>query len=182
MSSFSPAGRLPLVLALGFAAVLIMQATKAHRILNERAQSQAAVTESVQRWKQSYMALADTAKKWESSYRREESIQDLVSLYEAVGLTEYGLRADTDSVMLQKVDPVTQNGMPIGLTKFCLASAASSESMGLQVQALNYQALFAGIKRLAKRPDIYIGTITVRGDKELPVANLGEFCVLLRKV
>lgn len=174
-------GKLPLVVALAFAAVLGVQGNKANQALSEKADAQGAVTESVQRWKQSYLALGDAVKEWSTRYRREDSVQDLVSLYSVVNVEQYGLRMNTDSLMLNKVEPVTRNDMSLGLTKICLASAGSSDGAALEVTAPNYQALFAGIKSLAARKDIHISTITVRGSKATPVANLGDFCVLMRK-
>lgn len=182
MINVGQATKIPLFFALVLAAVLMVQGIKAHRTLVAKAEAQGAVTESVERWKQSYMALADTVRKWESSYRREDSIQDLVSLYSVVGLADYGLIADTDAVIVHKIEPVTQNGMALGITRICLASATAGDNGGLQVQGANYQALFAGIKRLANRPDIYIGTINIKGDRAVPIASLGDFCVLLRKM
>lgn len=174
-------GKMPLMIALAFAAVLGIQGNKAYRALADKAAAQDAVTESVQRWKQSYLALGDAVKQWGASYRPEDSVQDLVSLYSVVNLEKYGLQMNTDSLVLNKVEPETRNGMAIGLTKICLASAGSGDGAALEVSAPNYQALFAGIKSLASRKDIYISTITVRGAKASPVANLGDFCVLMRK-
>jgi hypothetical protein len=174
-------GKFPLMIALAFSAVLGVQGNLAYVALANKAQAQEGVTESVQRWKQSYLALGDSVKKWGASYRREDSVQDLVSLFAVVNLEQYGLQVNTDSLLLNKVEPETRNGMAIGLTKICLASAGSAEGGSLEVSAPNYQALFAGLKRLSSRKDIFISTITVRGAKLTPVANLGDFCVLMRK-
>lgn len=181
ISSVSSRAKMPLVAALAFAAVLGVQGSKAFRTLSEKAATQGAVTESVQRWKQSYLALADAVKRWSAQYRREDSVQDLVSLYAVIDLPRYGLQVDTDALMLNKVEPEVRNGMAIGLTRICLTSAGSADAAGLEVRAPNYQALFAGVKALAGRPDIAISTITVRGAKAQPTAYLGDFCVLMRK-
>jgi len=174
------AQKLPLLIAMGFLIVAGVQGLKAYRTLSEKAVAQERATESVERWKQSYAALAGTVKRWESSYRHENSIQDLMSLYNAIGLEEYGLQTDVDTMILNKVEPVTQNGVALGLTCVYLASAGSGDTSSLEVRASNYQHLFAGVKRLSERPDIYIGMITIKGDKT-PTAKLGDFCVLLRK-
>lgn len=181
IDAIGSAPKFPLLVAIGVVVVMGLQGVNAYRTLTEKASAQEAVTESVQRWKQSYMAVADSVKHWEANYRRDDTVQDLVSLFSIIDLGAYGLRADTDKLILNKVDPVAQNGMHIGLTKVCLATAGGVESAGLDVQADNYTALFAGLKRLAQRPDIYINTITVKGDKAVPLASLGDFCVLLRR-
>lgn len=170
-----------IAMALGFTAISATQGIKAYKILVAKAMAQEDVTESVHRWKQNYMALGESVRRWERDYRRQDTVQDLMSLYAAVSLGGYGLSSDTDAMILYKVAPVAQNGMPIGLTRVCLASNGSGDASALEVQAPNYQELFGGIKRLAQRPDISIGTITIKGDKKVPAANLGDFCVLLRK-
>ena len=174
------AKKLPLLIAIGFLMIAGVQGLKAYRTLAEKAAAQERATESVERWKQSYMALASTVKQWESSYRHENSIQDLMSLYHAIGLKDYGLQSDVDTMILHKVEPVAQNGAALGLTCVYLASAGSGDSSGFEVRASSYQNLFTGLKRLSERPDIYIGMITIKGDKT-PTAKLGDFCVLLRK-
>jgi len=169
------------MISLALAAVLGVQGNKAYELLTAKATAQDAVIESVQRWKQSYLALGDAVTRWSTSYRREDSVQDLVSLYSVVNLPQFGLQMNTDSLVLNKVEPEIKNGMAIGLTRICLASAGSGDSAALEVSAPNYQALFAGLKSLASRRDISISTITVRGAKNTPVAYLGDFCVLMRK-
>jgi len=181
INTLGGAPKFPLLVALGVVVAMGLQGVNAYRTLTEKAAAQDAVTESVQRWKQSYMAVADSVQRWEADYPRDDAVQDLVSLFSIIDLGAYGLRSNTDKIILNKVDPVIENGMHIGLTKVCLATAGGVESAGLDVESDNYKTLFAGLKRLAQRPDIYIGTITVKGDKAVPLASLGEFCVLLRR-
>ncbi len=170
----------PLLFAGILTVLLTMHGVKGYKTLQEKAVAQEGVTEAVQRWKQSYMALSGSVTQWETNYRREDSVQDLISLFALIGLNNYGLRADADNLVLTKVEPVAHNGTPLGLTKICLASGAG-DGASLAVQAADYQTLFSGIDKLAKRPDIYIGNISVQGDKPVPMARLGEFCVMLRK-
>jgi hypothetical protein len=174
------AKKLPMLIAISFLIIAGVQGLKAYRTLAEKASAQERATENIERWKQSYMALSGIIKRWESSYRHENSIQDLMSLYNVIGLKEYGLQTDVDTMILNKVEPVTQNGSALGLTCVYLASAGSGDSSGFEVRASSYQNLFAGLKQLSERPDIYIGMITIKGDKT-PVAKLGDFCVLLRQ-
>lgn len=181
MINLRKSGALLPMVALAFSAALVIQGSKAHRTLTQKSVVQDSVTESVQRWKQSYLALGDAVKEWGSRYRREDSVQDLVSLYSIVNVEQYGLQMNTDALLLNKVEAVTRNDMAIGLTRICLASAGSGNSSALEVTAPNYQALFSGIKSLANRKDLQISTITVKGAKATPVAHLGDFCVLMRK-
>jgi hypothetical protein len=174
--------KLPLLLAISFSIIAGVQGLKAYRTLTEKAAAQERATESIDRWKKSYMALAGTMKRWESSYRPESSIQDLMSLYNVVGFGGYGLQVDVDTLILNKVEPVTQNGIPIGLTCIYLVSVGGGDSSGLEVRSSSYQKLFMGLKQLSERPDIYIGMITVKSDNGTPVAKLSDFCVLLRRI
>lgn len=181
INSLSRVRKTHLFIAFGVSVVMLLQGVKAYTTLTEKARSQEEVTEGVFRWKQSYMALADTVKKWEKNYRSENSVQDIFSIISLVSLSEYGLSAGTDDLVLTKVDPVVHNGFPVGLTKVCLASAKGGDSSGLKVQAPTYESLFPAIKRLSRRPDVYIGTISIKGDSGGPIATLGDFCILLRR-
>lgn len=170
-----------IAMALGLVVIAATQGLKARSTMTAKAQAQADVTEGVHRWKQNYMALGESVKRWERDYRRQDSVPDLMSLFGIINLGAYGLVANTDAMILNKIEPVTQNGMPIGLTKICLASTGSGDASALEVQASTYQDLFSGIKRLAQRPDIFIGTISIKGDKPRATATLGNFCVLISK-
>lgn len=166
------------LMAVVLSALCGMQGFKAFKVLSEKARLQADVTESVDRWKQNYKALGDTVKRWNSDYRRQESVDDLMTLVGLVRFGEYGLTFNADNLILNKILPVTQSDAQIGLTKVCLATNGTGT---MEVQASSYQALFNGLNKLALRPDIYIERISVRGDMAVPVASLGEFCVLLSK-
>ena len=169
--------KLLVIMALGLAAISATQGIKVSRLMNEKATAQHNVTESVNRWKTNYLALGDSIKRWNTDYRTQESVPDLMTLIAIVRLSDYGLATDTDKIILNKIEPIAQNGSQIGLTKVCLAT--SSNGAALQVQAASYKALFKGIKQLANRPDLYADAITIKGDKPTPIAHLGEFCVLL---
>lgn len=181
ISSGGSAAKLPMVAAMALSAILVVQGTKGYRVLAEKASAQEAVTESVQRWRQSYLALAEAVKRWGVLYAREDSVQDLVSLYGLVNVEKYGLQVDKDSLVLSNVDQESRSGMSIGLSRICLATGGAGEGAALEVRANTYQALFAGVKALAARRDIYISTISIKGAKALPTAYLGDFCVLMRK-
>lgn len=165
------------ILALGLIAISAIQGTKAHRVMTDKAIAQDNVTESIHRWKQNYMALGESVKRWGRDYHNQDSVPDLMTLIALLRLDEYGLIANTDNVIINKIEPLIQNGVQIGLTKVCLTSSNNA----FEIQASSYQNLFNGVKQLAQRPDIYIDSISVKGDKFIPVAQLGDFCVLLSK-
>lgn len=156
-----------------------VESVRVFRALSSQTSAQEKVTESLQRWKSSYLALADSRTKWDKNYRREASVQDIASLFSYVGLGSYGLTSDSDNLVLTKVEQVVANGSPIGITKICMATGTGDGGY-LLVQSANYQSLMLGIEKLASRSDIYLGNITVQGDKQVPIAKLGDFCILLR--
>ena len=166
-------------LAIFGALIFGYEGVRGYQVMSAKASQQEEVTETMQRFKSSFMALADSRSKWDKSYHRESSVQDIVSLFALVELEKYGLTTDADSLVLSKVEQVTGSNAPIGLTKICISSG-SMDSFALVVQAPNYQNLMTGIGQLAKRPDIYLGNIDVKGDKQIPIAKLGDFCLLLR--
>lgn len=161
------------------AVMFFIQGTVANKALRAKVLEQTEQTETVVRWKQSYKALAATREKWNHSFQRSESIQDLVGLASHLGLERYGLQTDRDNLHLLKIERVQQNNLPIGLTRFCLATGSGNGNDFL-VAAENYEKLLLGVEKLAKRPDISLGTIALEGDRAFPIAKLGEFCVLLR--
>ena len=171
--------KLAYFLAIFVAMIFAYEGVRGYQVLLAKAVQQDEVTETMLHFKSAFMALADSRAKWDKSYRRESSVQDIVSLFSIVELGKYGLAADTDSLVLSKVEQVTGSNAPLGLTKICISSG-SMDSFGLVVQAPNYQNLMTGIEQLAKRPDIYLGNIEVKGDKQIPIAKLGDFCLLLR--
>lgn len=181
INAIGKTGKFQLIFMVAFAAILVKQGLNSYQVLAEKALAQEAVTQSVQLWKQSYLALTGAVKQWSNDYHREDSVQDLISLYQVVDFAQYGLQVETDSLALNKVEPVLKEGMEIGLTKICLTSSVSGGSPSLEVKAPNYQALFSGLNALANRKDIFIATIEVEGAKPTPVARLGEFCVLMRR-
>ncbi len=164
------------MVALAFSIVFIVQGLKAYRTLAAKARAQDDVTFTIQGWKKDYEALASSVKKWEAAFQSEDSVQDLVSLNPVIRLDHYGLRADTDKLLLNKVELVHHATIAIGLLKVCLTTGT-----GFEVQASDYQTLFTGLKNLSKRLDISIGEVVIRGDRSAPTASLGDFCVLLRK-
>lgn len=162
----------------GLAALCAIQGMKAHNVMTEKARLQADVTESVDRWKQNYKALGDSVIRWGKDYTRQAEVDDLMTLVGLVRFGEYGLNINADNLSIFKIVPVTQADAQIGLTKVCLATNGEGT---MNVTASSYQSLFKGVNQLAQRPDIHIEKISVRGDMAVPMASLGEFCVLLSK-
>jgi hypothetical protein len=165
--------------ACALAVIASLAGIKANKTLNSKAVAQEGVTQSLERWHQSYQALGESRVKWAKSFQREDSVQDVISLIGLLDLNSYGLLTDTDSVVLTKVEQIKHNDAVLGLTKICMGTG-TGDGGALEVKSQNYQTLLNGIEMLAKRSDIYIGNIALQGDKGVPIARLGEFCILLR--
>lgn len=165
-----------MLLAIGLAAVLGMAGVKAHKTLSDKAVAQANVTDGVLRYQSSYQALQESTKRWDESYQSVGRVTDLVSLTKILQLEKYGLNADADKIQLAKVDPVSQNGSPLGMTKICLTNRGNADFV---VTAADFNALFNGIRQLASRLDVHMEMFSFSGEKEA-AARITDFCILVR--
>lgn len=165
--------------------MLVTQGFAVRKVILEKAAAQSTVVDGLERWRQQYLAVSESKARWDKQYRRLDSIQGITGVIEMVDLAAYGLTADPDRILFMQATelthgtPGTQATVPLGLMSICLASSGSERGV-LEVSAPTYQALMSGIDKLARRPDIQIGNISVKGDNKEPVGKLGDFCVLLR--
>lgn len=164
------------MIALGLALVLGLAGFNGYKTIMSKAQSQTQVNEGIHSYRSSYMALEESMKAWEKSYPPAGSVSDLLSLRDLLGLNRLGLEANTDKMTLASVDPVTQNGSPIGLTRVCLTNAGNTE---FHMTAPDFGTLFSGLKKLASRPDISMGVFVISGEKEAR-AKINDLCLLMR--
>lgn len=164
------------ILAVALAAVFALAGIKSYQLLSAKAKEQTAVTESVMRWKRSYMALGGTQDRWKKTYRAASSIPDLLTLIGLLDLQATGLKANTDLLVLKTDEQVKGNNIPLGLTKLCLGTGQDS----FLVEAGSYDELLRGVDRLAHRADIFVDNISIVGDKDVPQARIGDLCILLR--
>ncbi len=170
-----------LVLGVASAAMLGWMGYKGLATLQEKAQQQRAATEVVQRWKQTYRALAKSTATWSERYPDLAKFEDLIGLFRSVGLERYGLASDPDELAVLKVEPVSYNNVNLGLARVCVGSNNATADSGLVVTAPSYAELLSGVRRLAARKDIEIGSLAFQGGEGAPSATLGGFCMLLRQ-
>lgn len=166
---------------LGVFLVLAHQANGAWAIFKDKVQAQQNVTEGVYRWTDSYNALQKSIEQWGKTYTKEGTLQDLRGLLEMANFEGSRLSVKTDDVTVVAVDGVRHNEVPIGLTRVCLATMVGGDGKSLKVSAPDYRTLFSGIKSMTDRADIDIGSIVIQGDKGMPSASLGNFCILLSR-
>lgn len=165
-----------LVLAFALAGIFTFGGISSYKILAAKAKEQTAVTESVIRWKRSYMALAGTQERWKKTYPAASHIPDLWTLISLLDLRKLGLKADTDTLVLKTDEQLKANNVPLGLTKLCLGTSQD----GFLVEANSYDELLKGVDRLAHRADIYVDNIAIMGDRDVPQAKIADLCMLLR--
>ncbi|WP_137922307.1 hypothetical protein [Hydrogenophaga sp. 2FB] len=166
---------------IGVFVVLAFSAHGAWNVMQEKVRAQNNVTESVDRWTVSFAALNSSIEQWNKTFTKETSLQDLRGLLELANLEKSGLSIQADDIGVSAVEPVRHNNLNIGLTRMCLSSQGVADGKSLEVSAADYRTLFAGVKHLTDRADISIKNIVIRGDKKLPTATLGDFCVLLSR-
>lgn len=176
MEKVGSEGFVRLIIAFICVYVLYSGGQIAYQNLQARTAMQITVNNSIERWKQSYLALQSVAKDWKTKYRAATSVRDIRSVIGLINLPAYGLEADTDHLYLMSAPEVKQNNMQIGLTKICLGTTGD----GFIVKAPSYVALLEGIHQLARRDDIYIGSVGVEGNLPKPQAKIGDFCLYLR--
>ncbi|MQA40762.1 hypothetical protein [Rugamonas aquatica] len=164
------------LLSLSLALVLTQAGLKGYATLAAKAKEQNAITDSVVRWKHSYLALAGTQERWGKTYRAASTIPDMLSLVALMDLPAYGLRASTDTLVLKTAEQLKANNIELGLTKLCLGTAAEH----FVVEAGSYDALLRGLDKLAHRADVVVDNVSIVGEKEVPQAKLGELCLLFR--
>ena len=165
-----------LMLSVALAGVLVSGGVSSYRTLSSKAKEQQDITESVMRWKRSYLALAGTQERWKKTYPAASSIPDLLTLISLLDLPSLGLKADTDKLVLKTDEQVTANNVPVGLTKLCIGTGQEN----FVVEAGSYDLLLKGVDRLAHRSDLFVDNISVVGDKDVPQARIGDLCMLLR--
>lgn len=170
------------ITAVVLSGMLCFYGWKLHAVFISKANAQLEVVESLNRWSQQYLAMEDVKKNWESNFEPESKVKHISGLYDLIGFMKYGLQNDKDSISLSGLSQVmqqTQKDMPLGLTKICMTNG-SLDSTAVIVGADNYSQLLNGIEKIANRKDIIIDNVTIQGDKNVPIARLGGFCIQVR--
>lgn len=166
-----------LILAIIFASLLIVGGMKSFKVLEKKTNAQVAVTESINRWKQSYKALQGVIVEWDKTYVKSASVRDIRAIISLIDIRSMGLSADMDNLVLTSASQVkSATNIDIGLSKICLGI----NSENFIIKASTYPELLKGIENLAHRKDIYLGNVSIQGELASPQAKIGDFCVFLR--
>lgn len=159
-----------------FSAILFMAGSAGYKILADKAIIQHDVIDAISRWKQSYTVLANNTESWQKTYPSWKNIPDFYTLIGTIKFDEYHMTADTDSFVINSVDPVLLKDIDIGLSRVCFGGANGD----VLVSAPTFTMLLQGIQQISARQDISIGSISILGGKGFPQAKFGQFCMYLR--
>lgn len=139
-----------------------------------KAKEQQKALEDFRQWRSTYEALIPVQKQWGQSFKAAADARDLLTLHSLIGST---LKTDLDRLVVEKIDRVKVDERELGLSRACLNSSGES---GLAFQSDSFSSLLSGLKVLAARNDIEMGTVKVLEYKSKPTALVQGFCLLLK--
>lgn len=160
------------------AAVFLIYTPKAVETLGAIQNRQVTANERLIEWKNQYQALQPVKAAWTNSFISEADATDLLKLFRYANVERHGLSANVDKVRQSASSAVSVNGQQIGLQRLCLATAGDS----FEVTAGGVTALRAGLRELAKRRDLVLGSIELSLDAASGIAKarIQPLCVLVR--
>lgn len=162
--------------------VCLFAVPDAWRALGEISTRQSMANERLIEWKEAYQALLPVNERWKKAFISAAEVPDQLSLTRVVNVEQYGLKLDTDRVTQIGSEEVQVNGMPVGVQKLCIGTG----SAGMEVSAKTMSELRTGMRGLASRKDLEMGTIEYafsKGNASKPdayVARISNFCVRVR--
>ena len=146
--------------------------------INQVKDRQIEANQRLEEWKAAYQALLPVNDKWERSYISAERTGDMVELYRAFKLDQHGLIVNADEIIQLGNHAVDVQGVQVGLQSLCIGS----NNALLKVSAMNISALRSGLRAVAARPDISMGSVRIGFDKNTsqPFAEVTDFCLKVR--
>lgn len=147
----------------------------AHQIVSAKAQAQAATVSDFQEWKRQYTQLLPLQERWSSSLRPTADAQDLYSLHKILGNQP---QSNPDTLLVERLEEVEQNGLKLGAQRVCLSSGAGHP--GMVFVEKDFATLMQGLHALTQRVDIQMGSIELSQDQGKARAVVSPLCLLLR--
>lgn len=169
------------VTAVAIAAVFMHSGLAGHNILKKKIDTQIENVEGLRRYSATYKAAEDGRKKFERIYKKLPALRHNLALLEIADFNAYGVETDTDNLVVKVAEGVVAGDVYIGLVRACLTTGVGGGDT-LYLRAPNYVSLQSGIERLAARPDVELGSITLIGKGPFPIAKLKNFCILMREI
>lgn len=157
--------------------ILLNGAYSGYKTLTNKAEQQHAALSQINRWKTEYELLKPVQARWNQTLAPTNEITDLYHIYNALKLASHGLHTDQERLLVEKIEPIVLNGVPLYATRVCLKTAAEN---GLAVYAPNFSPnLLDGLEQLADRHDVEIQNIVLTTENGMPKAIM-DFCLIFR--
>lgn len=169
-----------LATAVIIACIVVQSGVNAHKILATKIDAQTENVEVLHRFSATFKAAEDGRKKFDRVYKPLPLLRHNLALLDIANFKAYGVETDTDNLVVRDAKGVLAGDVYIGIVKACLTTGVGSADT-LFLGATTYPALQSGLERLAERPDIEIGSITLVGNGPFPIAKLKNFCILMRE-
>lgn len=147
---------------------------RAHEMLAAKAQAQASTVADFQEWKRQYTQLLPLEERWTQALHPSSEAQDLFSLHKILGNEP---QSNPDTLLVERLDEVEQNGVKLGAQRVCLSSGSGQ---GMQFVEKDFTTLMQGLRALTQRSDVQLGAIHLSQDQGRAKAVVTPLCLLLR--
>lgn len=158
-------------------AVLIVNNTLAmQEKISSTVERQSQVNNSLNIHINTFQALESSSTGWADNLEHVKDAKDMLGLYELLDIEKFGLNTSLDNFRLVSSRPHTVNGTDIGVIEVCVDSGNNV----LEVTSDSYKALIEGLSSLEASREYYFDFVNVLGGSDIPQAEVGDLCVLLR--
>ena len=167
------------IVSLLFAAVIAViagnSAMRTSEVMSQKADAQQQAVEDFQRWKASYLELTPLNEKWDKAFPALAEAKDLYSLYNMIGGSP---KTNPDLVIVDRVQKLTFGGQELSGLQVCLTTAGQG---GLVFEDKSFTRLITGLKALAGRDSIQLGSVLFRQESGKAQAIVKDFCLILNE-
>lgn len=164
-----------LLLSLAMSGSIGYTGWKAYKILQAKEQEQSSIVADFTEWKRQYTQLMPLEERWASSLKPVSEVKDLYSLHKVLGNQP---QSNPDTLLVERLDELEQNGTKLGAQRVCISSGSSA---GMAFVEKDFSTLMEGLRALAMRPDIQMGAVTLSQERGQAKALVSPLCILLRK-
>lgn len=163
-----------LLVALTILGIAVSGGYEGYRTMSDKAQAQTQAVADFQQWKREYTQLLPVEQAWNAKFKSAEVIKDLYSLYSLLGASP---ATNPDTLVVDKIERLTQDSIDLHAQRVCLASSTAS---GVDFEEKSFDTLAKGLEALAARPDVQMGSVTFFYDKDKAHAVVKKLCILIR--
>lgn len=160
--------------ALILSGILVSAALDGHNAMMAKVKEQVSAVDGIREWKRQYAQLIPVEEKWNKSLGLFSEAKDLLTIHGLVSAE--GPPSDPDTMLVEKIVRVTEQGRDLGAQKVCVTSGGG----GWTVTDKSFPGLISGMQKLIGRVDMDIGSITLSQEKGKAKAVLSSACLMLR--